>query len=105
MSAQKLPSSRRSLTLPERHQRFLGPQDLNEMIRALSIAYNQTGNEYVLDVLNKLREHRQQIREDQWQLEELFREDEINEFWENPGKYPFSVRVWFMMYREKENEL
>lgn len=88
-------------SLPERHKIFLEVQEVNEMIAALELAYEQTQNELVHNVLNRLTEKRNQVV----QLEDLFRQDEIDEFWENPGRFPFAVRVWFMMYRNDENAL
>ena len=84
--------------LPERHKVFLEVQEVNEMIAALELAYEQTQNELVSIVLKRLVAKRDQAIT----LEDLFRHDEIEEFWENPGKFPPAVRLWFMLYRDDE---
>lgn len=84
--------------LPERHKIFLEVQEVNEMIAALELAYEQTQNELVHIVLKRLIAKRDQVVT----LEDLFRQDEIEEFWDNPGKFPLAVRVWFMLYRDDD---
>lgn len=98
MSPRPIRSLRRQTTLPERHDLFLSMKEVNEFIAALELAYEQTQNEMVAKVLARLRAK----RDETVRLEELFREDEMAEFWENPGSFPHAVRVWFMAYRDDE---
>ncbi len=101
MATENNPKSRRSMTLPQRYDAFLSLSEINEMISDLEKAFEQTENEHIQKVLDKLQKHKNEtIR-----LEDLFREDELNEFWENPGKFPHAVRTWFILYRDKENEV
>jgi hypothetical protein len=94
-----LNSSRKSRPpLPERYRRFLELSDLNLFIEDLQIAYEETRNEKVLRVLRKL----EAVRNQEIQAEELYRDQELEEFWRNPGMFPPSVRSWFMDYRDSE---
>ncbi len=84
--------------LPERYLRFLEISELNLFIEDLQIAYEETRNEKVLRVLRKL----EAVRNQEMQAEEFYRDQEIQEFWRNPGAFPLSVRTWFMDYRDNE---
>jgi hypothetical protein len=94
--SQYQPANRPSIH--ERFERFLSLKDLNTMIEDLEIAYAETQNEKVFSVLSKLKQTKQRVRSE----EELYRDEEFREFWDNPGKWPYSVRVWIMHYKDKE---
>lgn len=89
--------------LPERHTHLIDLTSLNELILIMEVAYNETRNEKVFRALKKLESIKQESTNEFWRLEDLYRNDEIREFWENPGAYPHSVRVWMMYYRDEEN--
>ena len=92
------PSGDRRPSLPERYQQFLDLSEINEFIEALEVAYEETHNEKVYRVLRGLRNAKKR----QLTLEQFYRDDELKEFWENPGLWPHAVRVWMMEYRDQE---
>ncbi len=87
--------------LPERHLHLLGLKEVNEFIEDLEVAYEETGNEKVFRVLKKLVTYRNA----ELDLEEFYRSEELQEFWNNPGAFPHAVRMWFFQYRDKEMDL
>ena len=78
-------------TLPDRYQQFLKLAEMNEFIELLEDAYQETKSEKVHRVLQGLRKAKNKF----YTEEEFYRDDEMREFWENPGVYPFSV-ITFM---------
>lgn len=87
-------------TLPERYKEFLDLATLRKMIDDLQIAYSETKNEKVHRVMTKLTK----VHDEFWSLEDMYRDEELQEFFRNPGKYPWSVRIWMLAYREDENK-
>ena len=85
-------------SLPERYQAFIELSELNELIQILEIAYQETYNEKVFHALTKLKDAKMRYNT----TEEMYRDDEIRDFFDNPGAFPHSVRVWMMYYRDQE---
>lgn len=84
--------------LPQRYSRFLELSAMNELIELLTVAYEETKNEKVWRVLNTL----QKVKANEVMLEDAYREEELQEFWDNPGAFPEAVRFWFFQYRDQE---
>lgn len=85
-------------TLLQRYEQFRELAEDNQIIAALEIAYRQTRNEYVLRALTMLKKKREAWND----FDAFCRDEEIQEFWDNPGKFPHSIRIWFMHYRDDE---
>lgn len=84
--------------LIERHSQFLDLYKLREMIELLEVAYHETRNEKVHRVLQTFKGVFSQGME----IEEIYRQQEIIEFWNNPGAWPDAVRIWYMHYRDND---
>ncbi len=90
-------------TLQERYSDLLDLSTLNIWIESLEVAYYENPNEKVFAVLQSMKHFKQSRTDDFWRMEDLYRNEELREFFENPGAYPHSVRVWMLSYREQEN--
>lgn len=89
--------------LVKRYGEFIDLSSLNGLLETLSVAYSETRNEKVYRALKTLENIKAQKTSEFWKMEDLYRDEELREFFENPGAYPHAVRVWMMDYREKEN--
>lgn len=87
--------------LPERYGRFIELGELRQLISVLSLAYEETHNEKVFKVLRRL----QNIYNAEETQETHYRLDELDEFFQNPGAFPFAVRVWMFDLMKKESEM
>jgi len=78
-------------SLQERHDRIvISLADINRHIERLAIAYRQDKNEYVLSVLNDLI----RARDDTWDQEYEWRDQELNEAFLYFDQLPYSVRLF-----------
>lgn len=85
---------------PSIQERYNNIHNLNTFIEVLNAAYEEDHNEKVRFVISKLRD----LKAEGMDIEYAFRDEELQEFWQNPGAYPESVRSWIIFYRDKENE-
>lgn len=95
-------------SLPERYERFtswrIQARELLEVVELLKNAYEETRSESVIKVARHLEAMVTENEEAIWRLEDFYRQQELQDIFDNPHKYPFSVVTWVMKYGREDDE-
>lgn len=83
---------------PKLPDRFAASSELRESITALKIAFEQTGNFYVMKSL-RIQERLLATFDGD---EAAYREEELIEAYDMIAELPHAVRTWLKFYRAKE---
>lgn len=91
------------ITMVERYNTLISLQQMNIWIEALEGIYRRTHDEGAYQLLSDMKAAKANDTKEFWEMEEIFRKEELEEFHKNPGAYPHSVITWMLYYRDREN--
>jgi hypothetical protein len=89
--------------LTERYQLYTEKNKLhNSNLQLLQSIYERTLDEEVLLAIRNSKRLKELDMEEFWELENLYRNNEMEEFWAKLGQWGDSVRDWFLYYHDKD---